>query len=463
MRSDKTHFHIIITLLFLLAVGLPACKKFTRVDLPVNQISSAKVFATDADAVSAISGIYSKMISSNGFAGGGFQGIGVTAGLSADELVNYSTSADLAAFAGNALLPANTLVKTNLWQEAYQYIYDCNSVLQGLALSGTVSTATANQLKGEALFLRAFCNFYLVNLFGDIPLISSLDYQVNNQSARTAQADVYTSIINDLTTAQTFLPEAYASAGERVRPNRTTVTALLARVYLYQGQWANAETQASAVIGNNVYLLEPDLNNVFLKSSNEAIWQLKPVVPGVNTNDGALYILVAIPNVVALAPGLLNAFDSGDVRRIKWIGSFASGASTFYYPLKYKIKSSNTLSEYATVFRLAELYLLRAEARVQQANYAGALDDINKIRRRAGVKLLTITDKAALLLAIEHERQTELFTEWGHRWLDLKRTHRADSILQPLKGNSWQSTDIFYPIPQTEITNDPHLSQNPGY
>jgi len=85
------------------------------------------------------------------------------------------------------------------------------------------------------------------------------------------------------------------------------------------------------------------------------------------------------------------------------------------------------------------------------------------IRTRAGLPNTTANNQAALIDAVIHERQVELFTEWGHRWLDLKRTNRADAVLGILKGSNWQSTDILYPIPQSEIQNNLNIIQNPGY
>jgi starch-binding outer membrane protein, SusD/RagB family len=122
-------------------------------------------------------------------------------------------------------------------------------------------------------------------------------------------------------------------------------------------------------------------------------------------------------------------------------------------------------AEYSTLLRLAEQYLIRSEARAQQNNIAGAQQDINVIRARAGLTATTANDKASLLMAIEQERKVELFTEHGHRWLDLKRTGRAEVILAPIKGSNWQPTDVLYPIPQYQILNDPAMNnaQNPGY
>ncbi len=113
------------------------------------------------------------------------------------------------------------------------------------------------------------------------------------------------------------------------------------------------------------------------------------------------------------------------------------------------------------------MYLVRAEARAQQNKLAESIADVDAIRGRAGLPLIQNTNpgigQSGLLNAIAQERRIELFAEWGHRWLDLKRTDKTDIVLGPLKGSNWQPTDVLYPIPASEITNDIYLIQNPGY
>jgi hypothetical protein len=98
-----------------------------------------------------------------------------------------------------------------------------------------------------------------------------------------------------------------------------------------------------------------------------------------------------------------------------------------------------------------------------QNNLDGSLSDLNVIRDRAGLQPVSAGDQAAVLNLIEKERQNELIAEWGHRWLDLKRTGKTDSVLSLEKGAYWQSTDALYPIPLYEIQTNPLLTQNPGY
>jgi hypothetical protein len=251
---------------------------------------------------------------------------------------------------------------------------------------------------------------------------------------------------------------------------------MLARVYLYLQDWANAEAEASKIISNSIFDLEPDPGKVFLSKSSEAILQLQPGM-NQNTMDANNYVLALDPafyasNIpIALRPGFTSLFEAGDIRPAKWIGQLtvparsAMPAITYNYPFKYKAMSGPA-TEYVMVFRLAELYLVRSEARAQLGNLSGAKDDLDKLRNRAGLGSITITTRQAMLDAIAHERQVELFTEWGHRWFDLKRTGTIDAVMAAAsvqKGSVWNTHAKLFPIPQSEIQANPNLTQNPGY
>ncbi len=112
--------------------------------------------------------------------------------------------------------------------------------------------------------------------------------------------------------------------------------------------------------------------------------------------------------------------------------------------------------------RLSEQYLIRAEAFAEQDDISEAQSDLNIIRNSAGLKNTSAEDKATLLLAIERERQVELFCEWGHRFFDLKRNGHLNQVIASLKS-SWRDASINLPIPQYERLNNPNLTQNPGY
>jgi len=463
-----------ILLYSLLLMVFTSCKKNLEVS-PVMQIDKKTVYANDATAIAAVTGIYNRMINGQGFASG-TTSMGVLTGLSADEWKNYATAN---AMLSQAYINAMSSNNSPFWSDLYQFVYSANTVIEGVNNSQGLSAPVKRQLLGEAKFMRAFFYFYLVNLFGDVPLLTATDYQVNKVASRTSSADVYKQIVTDLQEAEELLNETYVGANvitaneERVRPNKWVAAALMARVYLFTGKYAEAEAQATAVINNtSLYALLDDLDAVFKKNSLEAIWQLQSIVPGYNTFDGNIFIINTVPNneqPVALSERLLNDFEAGDSRAAKWINSITDNGTAFYFPYKYKIGPYNLdeeVKEYLMVFRLSEQYLIRAEARAQQSNIMGARQDLDKIRMRAGLPGATANDKNALLTAILHERRVELFTEWGHRWLDLKRTGKINevmSVVAPLKGGSWNANWQWYPLPQSEIQLDKNLHQNDGY
>jgi hypothetical protein len=467
------------------------CKKLVEVSPPVTNVTGASVFTTDATAISALTGIYASISSvsllgtSGSAAGVGLASLSLYPGLSADELRirPAETNSTYKRYYQNALSTTPAL-SFDFWTKFYPVIYSANAAIVDLGKSTGLTPSVKAQLLGEAKFIRAFCYFYLVNLYGDAPLITGKDFEENANTARNSKAAIYDLIKNDLKEAKESLsPDfldgslvKYSANAERVRPTRWAATSLLARVYLYLGLWADAETQATEVINNNSTFSLVPISSAFLKNNNEAIWQLQPVTTGWNTWEARMFVLPSTgPNTSQypfyLNSLLVNSFEANDQRKTSWIRSVTVSGTTYYYPYKYKSATLNApVTEYSTVIRLAEQYLIRAEARAQQGNLGGAISDIDVIRQRAGLPLIANTNpgisQSALLAAILHEKQVELFTEWGHRWLDLKRSGTIDAVMStvtPLKGGTWEATDQLYPISLIELQRNPLLIQNPGY
>lgn len=473
--------------LVLMSAWFSACKKFVEIDPPGNELVQETVFNNDASAISAIANVYSTLRAS-GFASGGIYSISYLSGLSADEFSFYNTS-DAAAlgFYQNNILPTNFPLQDGLWTTPYSVIYKVNAILEGIKTSNGLTAVTKTRLEGEAKFIRAFCNFYLVNLFSDVPLVLTTDYKTNSIITRTKAEQVYGQIIEDLKAAILLLDNNYLNADnvttgvQRDRVNKFAAIALLSRVYLYKQDWQNAEILSSLVIDNNsMYDLLP-LTSVFLKNSKEAIWQLSSDAK--NTDEALNFILNASTPKLSLRGDLISKFETNDQRKEKWIGKVTQGSATFYYPNKYTNVSGPLITEFSMVLRLAEQYLIRAEARINlPGKIVAGISDLNLLRQRASlpapnnlVPWLTTLTKDEALAALEKEKFLELFSEWGHRWLDIKRwpskiapgdnsIHRADDILNPIK-NGWKKEWKLYPIPQIQIQNDPAMAnqQNPGY
>jgi starch-binding outer membrane protein, SusD/RagB family len=453
---------IVISLLF------SSCKKFIQVDPPINPIPSEVVFSNDSSAISSLSGIYNEMmLSLNGITQFSASGITIYTGLYSDEL-RYSTAQPGEEFQRSFLTQTSHETLTRfLWDRAYRYIYTANLCIEELNKSAKLTSWVKTKLLGEAKFVRAFSYFHLVNIFGGVPLPLGSDYRDNIKLIRATEEEVYQQIIKDLREAQALLPATYDSP-DRVRPIKWAATALLARVLLYRGKWVDAETEATAVIDAGPYYLVSNLALVFKKESEESIWQLQSANVNVNTWEGSLFIPTASPTTppnYLVTDSLLKAFEIGDARRIQWIGAkkVSNYTDSLYYPAKYKIRTSGAISENYIVFRLAEQYLIRAEARAHQNKLDEALEDLNRIRNRADLASLNTMSLQELLTNIEHERRIELFAEWGNRWYDLRRTGRANEVLGAMKPATWKPTAMLWPIPISQIRANPGLVQNPGY
>ena len=446
---------------------LVSCEDFVDINPPRTELVSETVFEDDNTAIAALNGIYSEMIRLNGgLVSGGSGSISYLGALTSDELNYFSNNQELIDFNNNSLIPSNSFNTNSLWGQTYKIIFNANSVIEGLSGSNNITEPVITQLEGEAKFIRAFCYFYLVNLYGNIPIATTTNFEVNTSASKATTEEIYAQIIEDLMEARNLLGTEYPTA-ERVRPNKASASALLARIYLFNDEFEKAGDEASKVINDDNYNILSDLNEVFLANSAEAVWQLRPNENLLNTNEGLLFILTSSPVTgfggVAMTNNLLVAFESGDQRNTNWVNSFTDGVDTWFYPFKYKIQFGEPVTEYSMVMRLAEQYLIRAEARARQGDIAGAQNDLNVIRNRAGLSNTTASDQLSILQAIEQERRVELFTEWGHRWLDLKRTRNADAVLGLTKPD-WQSTDALFPIPQSELeVNLNLLPQNPGY
>jgi hypothetical protein len=480
-QSNMKHHTITKWALFYIILLLTSCKKLVEVSAPITSTNGANVYSNDATAAAVLTGAYISM-SGDGLTSGQYMNsfMSFYSELSADNLALYSgvNNITYSEYYTNGL--SNTTAP-NIWLTTYPEIFVINSAIEGLSGSTALTPSVKQQLLGEAEFLRAFNYFYLVNLYGNIPLVLTTDPKQNARISQSPVDTIYDQILSDLIDAQKNLASGYllsdatTSTTERTRPNKGAATAMLARAYLYKGDWANAETQASSLINSMMYALD-SLNDVFLANSSEAIWQLQPVNDGRNTEDGWVYIIPStgpsVNNPVYLSQNLLSSFEPGDERMINWVNVFIDStvapAVSYYYPFKYKSAMyGSPVTEYQMILRLGEQYLIRAEARLEQANISGAVIDLNVIRTRAGLPLYSGNlDQASVLSAIVRERQVELFTEMGHRWLDLKRLGLVNSVMSvacPQKGGSWQSGWQYYPIAASELQLNASLTQNQGY
>lgn len=451
----------------LLSTGLYSCKKFVDIGSPDGQVPAAEVFKNDASATASVIALYN-----NGNWRDGLLNTTLYSGLAADELMTNLTGG-VTEFQNNNISTGNLFSANGPWYFSYRELTNANIAIDGISKSQTLTPSVKDQLLGEAKFWRAYALANLVGIYGGVPMGLSAEPLDNAFLPRSTETEVWAQIIKDLTEAKAVLKPAYPSQ-DRARVNQYAVSALLARAYLYTKDWAKAEAEATSTISSGVYSL-PAPSAVFVKTSNETILQIFTL--NGFTSWGANYVPASAssgnPNYF-LRTGFVNAFEAADLRRTNWVNAVSSDPASEFYINKYKLRTGTAGNEYYVVLRLAEQYLIRAEARAQQdklTGAAGAEADLNAVRARAELGAKTNLNKAAMLLAIEQERKVELFGEYAHRWFDLKRTvsvtdaakTRADDLLSVVKGANWQSTDVLFPIPADERAKNTALTQNPGY
>ncbi|MBF4517857.1 RagB/SusD family nutrient uptake outer membrane protein [Flavobacterium sp. ANB] len=464
MKNNSIKYTYIFS--FFLLIGLTSCESLLEVDLPINDLSSTTVYTSDATAEAAVNGIYQSMVASTYYSS-----LHTIPGQTSDELLPVSLIENV--YTTNEI-PFTDGTIGSMWTELYKTIYNSNAVIEGISGSKTLTEAKSTRFLAEAKFLRAFSYFYLTNLYGDVPLVLTTNVDQSALAPRNTQAEVYNQINLDLEEAANNLPVNYSNytSNQRIRATKWAAESLLARVNLYLGKWTEASTYASDVISQSgTYKMINGLtatNSPFIADNTEAIWQIPYFNTAYTYEGGATF---PGPNPLTQIGGTFilrksaTLFETGDARKTNWTVDIKSSAGVYIGigPRKYKNSYLTTPVERSTVLRLAELYLIRAEARVKLNNITGAQEDINVIRNRALLGSTTLTDPNQLLDLIAVEREREFFGEFGHRWFDLKRTGKADAVLGIISSKIWNTTDSLYPIPETATRSNPFLTQNEGY
>ncbi|SHF39301.1 RagB/SusD family nutrient uptake outer membrane protein [Chryseobacterium sp. OV279] len=461
----KTSINTIIYILFLILLQyfFVSCERMIDVDLPNNQIPSEQVFEDVQTADAALAALYSGLWDNSPLAG---DQTGKLLGTYTDDLSYYATTST------NGILDLfqNTHTDSNAavyayWASAYQKIYMANAIIEGVEKSSSLPIVDKNRLKGEALLIRAMLFFYLQQIYGDIPLPTTTDYNINKVLPKTGSNEALIKIEADINTVINLISDDYRNA-ERIFPNKKSAQFLLAKVYMAQNtpaKWAEAETLLKNIIQSPLYTFQNDITKVFTKSGTHILWQLKPKNPGDAVKEASIYYFTgAAPSSFALSQDLVNAFSANDTRKQSWMAPVTVNGNTWYRAEKYKNRSNNT-TEYSVVFRLEEVYLLLAEALAQQDKLTEALPYLNKTRQRAGLVAITNpVSKETLLTEILLENRREFFTEFGHRFFDLKRLSRLQTLV-PVKPN-WKDFHRVFPIPQKELLLNTNLNpQNEGY
>ena len=376
-------------------------------------------------------------------------------------------------FGAYSVTSSNIFIQ-NTYVAIYKTITTANNIIAGEATVKGASTAYLNSIKGQALTLRAMGHFDLLRAFGyhwdlnspyGIPVVTTVQTS-GSIVPRNTVAATYASIISDLTQAATYLSSSTDRNPNYVNP--AIVNALLARVYLYKKDYSNAIKYASLVINDGAYSLLNTSNYVGMynngaKTSTEFVFQL----PFDFQNQSQYYATTyarptaASTEVLFIAnPDLQSFFESrnGDVRYNLMDTTNANGyLRTLKYSSDGKYKDNSAL-----LIRIAEMYLIRAEA----AGRAAGLADLNTIRTNRGLAALKssdVPDDATYAQAVADENRAEFNFE-GHRYFDLARTGQVVQVLQPLTSTTLSATNSCFPIPLRELqATNGVVIQNPGY
>ncbi len=380
-----------------------------------------------------------------------------------------------------------------LWNtNHYGAINDANILLSEIdATSG--DQALKDKLKGEAFFMRAFFYFDLARVYGYEPgkevngwnksvVIRTepvIGFSGADLKPRSTNRELYDLMESDLQAAIGLLPVAAKGSANAYRASKGAAEALLARVYLYDSKFAEAAAMASQAMATSglandgTGLLTP-ANYVAAFSTfpnPESLFEIEirsndwSTVDGVNNSVASLAanVLPSAQFILTASNELLAAYETGDIRRATWTETTRSGATGVVYRSNKWLGAKGDFLQNLPIIRGAELYLIRAEARFRTGDEAGAISDLNALRSKRGLGVVSagITGPS-LFNQILQERRVEFALE-GHRWYDLKRNGLPISKHGSFQPVPYADYRILAPLPQDQLTLNSALENNPGY
>lgn len=450
-----------LAILFFVLILSASCEKILDVSSP-NEVGDENVITSAAGLRNARIGMYSTLQSRDYYGGyfpllaEGYSDNGSTGGY---DVIDLNDIRD------KTLSPNNLYVK-NVYYAIYNSIYTANKIIENADKIKGIETEELSNIKGEAYFVKALSEFDLLRLFGE---------HWNNNSAygisianstknptvaipRSSVKDSYAQIISDLQKSTSllnlFLGNQYASL--------SAAKALLAKVYLYSGDKAKAISNATEVINDsNFALLGPtDFTKMYTqKNTSESIFELVFSAQNPSFYNGLTYGRddALRTEIQFLASENLKTFFEGraDDHRASLVNFDAVDASIQPDGRTQKYRGEISKDNSAYIIRLADVYLIRAEAK---GNVAG-LEDLNTVRLSRGMAPFTseeVTNTATYLDILLDERRSELNFE-SSRLFDLARTNKVDAILG-------EGVNPIMPIPQSEIAvTNGVVKQNPRY
>jgi hypothetical protein len=495
MLNLKNNFIKATGIAFIAVLIISGCKK-SFLNPPVQAaLPASQLYISATGAAQGINAIYANLGS---YAQTAFPALAIES-MGGDEVQKGSTPGDspnIGLYHTFTQTGAESGFDDSFWDGQYVSISLCNQAIDSIPKI-SMDAALKARYVAEAKFVRAYNYFRLARAYGDVPLRlhypkSTADFNI----PRTARAQVYAQVEQDLTDAAAVLPSTYSGA-DIGRATKGAALALHAKVAMYQAKWPDVLTYTNAVISTGIYSLFPDFEKSFRETNennSEEIFEIQ----NANTTTNPLASTSQYSQVQGIAPThgfgfniptgvLVAAFEPGDPRLNGTI-LFAGGTSAegdpipplgngtvdsmynykAYVPFSDPILNGNPgAGQDVRVIRYADVLLMNAEAANETGNAALALSSLEMVRARARggnnnvLPKVTTTDQGQLRLAIWHERQVELALE-SDRFFDVVRQGRGPALF----GNRGfkAGKNELQPIPTSEIAlSNGVLKQNPGY
>ncbi|SCW84161.1 RagB/SusD family nutrient uptake outer membrane protein [Mucilaginibacter sp. NFR10] len=441
-----------------LALFLSACNKQLNIK-PVESVDQNQAIKTAKDVQGVLVGTYNRLGQVDLYGGRIFMEPDLLAAQA--EITWTGTYTGLTQITVQAITRDNSFVE-NTWLDAYQVINQANTVLANLDKADNADDKA--RWEGEAKFIRGLMYFDLARLFGKpwndgdpstnlaAAIVSSPTTSADSEGAKVGRStvkQVYDQAISDLTAAKSKLPE-----DNDFYANKYSASAILARLYLQKGDYTNALKEANTVITSGAFSLVPDYTKEFLLSSKPSHQE--------NTTEDIFAIQVTQQQGINSLNEFYASSANGGRGDIKITDDFlaefeANDVRGQFYTVTSVNRTKKFDNQYGNVHvvRLAEMYLIRAEANLRGGTSTGATpaSDVNTIRQRAGLDPLVTVNLATILA----ERRHELCFEGGFFLHDAKR------LKQSAGGLPYNSPRLVYPIPQREILANSKLVQNEGY
>jgi hypothetical protein len=376
----------------------------------------------------------------------------------------------------------------DFWKVQYRGVTQCNLVLDNLP-NVDMNEELRDQITGEALFLRSYYYFGLVQVFGGVPLFTSVAPPDELKIPRSSRAEIFAQIQSDCERAGQLLPETYPAA-DVGRATKGAAYALAAKAFLYEKKWTQTLEYVQKVKDLGIYELVPDYQDNFregTQNNSESVWEIQHanLELGVGNSLNQWWFSKKVVDGYGFAEvtqAFVDAFEPGDPR----LGFTVAQKDEDYFGYVYKpsfsatgksprkyLQADSTVTQKAdgdinyTAIRYAEVLLWEAEALNELSQTQAAQTPLEEVRARARAQAadpttalppVTTASQEEMRQAIRHERQVELGFEL-HRFFDLVRWGIAGDLLDGFEAGKHE----VFPLPQEEMALNSELVQNPGY